>query len=215
MAMDSESQPLLADTEANLGNPGDSAAGSFPQPEHVCARCSAEMRSCDSKEAKINWRLFLILMAIFLSCSVFSLVVTQMAEAANANFVGISVAIWTDVTIAVLTLLLYFGRRPGHKLGLTYVQVRVLCALGLSWIFLIVGMVGTNHSLCRWASVSCGLFTSGHVLTWFLVITLFAAAYATYRQALTIHGTGTTIVPVPVAAWRLANVGDGEGAVKI
>ncbi|KAF7356241.1 hypothetical protein MVEN_00955600 [Mycena venus] len=212
--MGSDTQPLLADTEANLHHPSSAAS---PQTEHLCTRCSAQLGSKDYNQSTITWRLVLMLVAIFLCASVFSLLVAQMADQGQASVSGVFATIWTDVTVTVLAILLYMGRRPGRWLGRTPVQVHVLCALGFSWILLIVGMIPENHYQCIWSGTSCGLFTTAHVLTWFLAIALFGAAYATYRRAVKIHGA--TMVPDPsppmVAAWRLANVGDNEGAIKI
>jgi len=50
-----------------------------------------------------------------------------------------------------------------------------------------------------------GLFTTAHALAWFLIITLFGAAFATYRRAVNIHGA---LVPNPamISAWRLSDI---------
>ncbi|KAF7370261.1 hypothetical protein MSAN_00657200 [Mycena sanguinolenta] len=220
--MDSETQPLLTDIEVNdnVGHTEHSHSAPGPQVEHLCARCSEQLAPRNGKEVKIAWRLILILVAIFFSVTMFSLIVAQMAEAERASVVGVIVTLWTTGTIVMLGILLYAGRRPGHKLGRTVVQVYVLCALALTWILLIIGMITQNIQECSWSgwgvsAPTCSLFTSAHVFTWFLVITLFAAAYATYRRALAMHGKRTTMVPVPVPTWRLASVGDVEGAIKI
>jgi hypothetical protein len=52
-----DTQPLLADTEANL-HPDHPAAHS---QEHLCTRCSSELGTRASKETKITYRLVLIL----------------------------------------------------------------------------------------------------------------------------------------------------------
>ncbi|KAJ6456072.1 hypothetical protein C8R45DRAFT_580712 [Mycena sanguinolenta] len=239
--MDSETQPLLTDTEANdnIGHSEHSHPTPSPQAEHLCARCSAQREPRNDKGGKITWRLVLLLLAIFFSVTMFNLVVAHMAVAGSASVVGVIVTLWTTSTIVVLGLLLYAGRRPGHKLGRTAVQVYVLCALALTWIctqkqlpwnlphlrvvwppVLIVGVITQNVQECTWTRwgihrASCALITSADVLTWFLVTTLFAAAYATYRRALAMHGKGTTTVSVPVPTWCLASVGDVEGAIKI
>ncbi|KAJ7812029.1 hypothetical protein B0H14DRAFT_2858444, partial [Mycena olivaceomarginata] len=72
------------------------------------------------------------------------------------SVISIFVVIWTQVTIAVLGLLLYFGRRPQHKLGRIGVQVHILCVLALSWIPLIVGLLATNSRVCWWGGATCG-----------------------------------------------------------
>ncbi|KAF7370262.1 hypothetical protein MSAN_00657300 [Mycena sanguinolenta] len=229
--MDSKTQPLLTDVEANLGRPENSPSAPDPQAEHVCARCSAQLEPRNGKEVKITWRLILILLANFFAITMFSLVVAQMAEARRASVVGVLAALWATSTVVVLGLLLYTARRPGHKLGRTIVQIYVLCALAFTWILSLVGMITQNTRECAWHwyrvswgngrmssghyvnTVSCALFTSADVLTWFLIITLLGAAYATYRRAITMHGTSTTMVSV--ATWRLANAGEAEGAIKI
>ncbi|KAJ6456062.1 hypothetical protein C8R45DRAFT_1034802 [Mycena sanguinolenta] len=162
---------------------------------------------------------------MFFSGTIFSLVVAQMAEARRASLGAVLAVLGTSSTSVLLGLLLYAGRRPGAKLGSTAIQIHVLCALAFAWILLLVAMVAQNVDECAWhvygmrwgyrstTTASCALITSADVITWFLVITLFAAAYATYRRAVMLHGTSTTTVPV--ATWRLANAGDVEGAIKI
>ncbi|KAJ7314370.1 hypothetical protein DFH08DRAFT_895285 [Mycena albidolilacea] len=214
---DSDStKPLLSDVEANLGPAPE--GHSYSQTEHLCARCSDHLdssRDYTSELLKFTWRLILILTAIFLASTVFSLLVAQMTEG-GPSVISIFVVIWTQVTIAVLGLLLYFGRRPQHKLGRIGVQVHILCVLALSWIPLIVGLLATNSRVCWWGGATCGLFTSAHVFVWFLVIVLFGAAYATYRRAVKMHGSALVPLPSPpmVPAWRIASLG-GEGGIKI
>ncbi|KAJ6581997.1 hypothetical protein B0H19DRAFT_521977 [Mycena capillaripes] len=128
-------------------------------------------------------------------------------------------------TIAHLLLFrLYMGhhRNSGRKFGRTTVQVLVLCGLAVFWLFLSGVMVPVNSQYCelrgwRRRGDSCRLFTAAHVFTWLLIVSLFSAAYATYRRAVNIHGR--TLVPLPappmVAAWRISNVADREGAIKI
>ncbi|KAJ7117489.1 hypothetical protein C8R44DRAFT_854368 [Mycena epipterygia] len=127
------------------------------------------------------------------------------------------VALWTDVTVIVLAVLLYMGRHrePRPKLGHAIVQIRVLCALACSWIIFLVAMISQNGIACGWgfSHATCGLFTTVHVLSWFLLFVLFAAAYATYHRAVTIHGTVMVPLPAPppmIPAWYLASVADGE-----
>ncbi|KAJ7912849.1 hypothetical protein B0H13DRAFT_2659873 [Mycena leptocephala] len=110
-------------------------------------------------------------------------------------------------------------RRHSHrKLGRAVTQIRVLCALAFSWILLMFGMITQNvsDSVCgRWYGDTCGLFTSAHVLSWILILTLLLAAYATYRRAVTIHGVVMVPLPAPppmVPAWHLSGVTDGEGS---
>ncbi|KAJ6456073.1 hypothetical protein C8R45DRAFT_1034832 [Mycena sanguinolenta] len=186
--MDSKTQPLLTDIEANLSGPEHSHPAPSPPVEQCCARCSAHL---EPRTGNITFtrRFILILLAIFFSVAIFSLVVAQMAEGRRASVIGVLTALWTSSTIIVLGLLLYAGRRPGHKLGRTIVQVYVLCVLAFTCILLLVGIVSQNISICarhsypvRWSngrttwhsyadSVGCGLFTTADVLTWFLVIT--------------------------------------------
>ncbi|KAJ7185535.1 hypothetical protein C8R46DRAFT_381609 [Mycena filopes] len=221
--MDSDTQPLLADhddVEANLVHEHDSKAGPSHQHEHLCTRCSAELNS-NRTPSKWTPRHILLLVAIFLSCLIFSLFVAQMAVNERAGVHRVFVVIWTDVTATLLILLLYFGgRRHSHrKLNRTAVQIRVLCVLGLSWLALMAGIISDNvdRRACGWSD-SCGLFTAAHVFSWLLIVVLFSAAYATYRRAVTIHGSA--LVPIPRAppmapAWRLSSIADSEGSIKI
>ncbi|KAJ7640900.1 hypothetical protein DFH06DRAFT_625084 [Mycena polygramma] len=192
--MDSENQPLLADIDTHDDH---SNAGRSQSQEHLCTRCSSELSSNPKLGCWTNLRLILFSVAILFSVTIFALLVAQMAVA-SASVIGIFVVIWTDVTITTLAVLLFMGRRRNahRKLGRTVTQIRVLCALAVSWLFLMVGMIAQNphRSVCGgiiiWYDIdSCGLFTSAHVLSWFLIITLFSAAFATYRKAVTTHGT--------------------------
>ncbi|KAJ7464528.1 hypothetical protein FB451DRAFT_1263746 [Mycena latifolia] len=219
---DSEAQPLLVDADV-----ADNAGRSPPQ--HFCARCSSELQvHQDHKETK-PWTLrhILIIVAMILSCIIFILAIAEMSTAKwfeSPSILQIFVTLWTDVTMTLLGLLLYFGRRSQvhRKWGRTAVQIKVLCVLGVSWIIFVIAMITQNTSACqrrRWrdATVTCGLFTTVHVFSWFLVITLFSAAYATYRKAVVTHGTNMVPLPNPpmVAAWRLSNIADVGGAIKI
>ncbi|KAJ6582004.1 hypothetical protein B0H19DRAFT_1061481 [Mycena capillaripes] len=206
--MDSDtSQPLLADTEANL------------HPEQT-------------KQAAINLSIFALdaapswttRMAILFSIIVFSLLAGHMGEEGGATAVGIlATVIWTPVTVATLIFLLYMGHRrnSGRKFGRTTIQVLVLCGLAVFWLFLSGVMIPVNSHYCvlrAWVrEESCHLFTAAHVFAWLLIVSLFSAAYATYRRAVNIHGN--TLVPLPappmVAAWRISNVADSEGVIKI
>ncbi|KAK7024922.1 hypothetical protein R3P38DRAFT_2778906 [Favolaschia claudopus] len=201
-------QPLLADIEANLGPQS-------PQ-HHLCSRCAGQLNAQSSSSAiQITWRVVLILLGIFLATTIFSLMTGGMAYDGDASILGIFTTIWTGVTVAVLSALLYAGCRQGHKLGRTSKQIRILSALAISWIPFIIGMLATNQHFCYWSDTYCGLFTSAHVLTWLLVISLFGAAYATYRRALEVYGSNLVPIPSPpmVAAWRLSEV--GVGSIKI
>ncbi|KAJ7699041.1 hypothetical protein B0H17DRAFT_1049975 [Mycena rosella] len=218
--MGSDNQPLLVDappsTDVDNG-----------QLQHYCARCSSQLESHQDNKESQPWtmRHSLIIVAIILSSVIFIFSVVEMSTGRvfrGPSILQIFVVIWTDMTITFLALLLYMGRRRQagrRKLGRTVAQVRVLCALASSWTIFMTIMMALNPRACGWYSndVVCGLFTTIHVFTWFLIITLFWAAYATYRRAVTIHGTN--MVPLPttpmVSAWRLSNIADGEGAIKI
>ncbi|KAJ7927517.1 hypothetical protein B0H13DRAFT_1970710 [Mycena leptocephala] len=215
--MDPEHERLLHNAEANL--PSAKHAGRS-EPQHLCSRCSSEL-GLDSSFG-ITFRLVLMSVAILLSVTIFSLLVAHMTIGYTL-VLSVFVTIWTGVTIAILIVLLCMGRRrhSHRKLGRTVTQIRVLCALAFSWILLMFGMITQNvsDSVCgRWQGDDCGLFTSAHVLSWILILTLLLAAYATYRRAVTIHGVVMVPLPAPppmVPAWHLSGVADGEGSVKI
>ncbi|KAJ7117476.1 hypothetical protein C8R44DRAFT_790804 [Mycena epipterygia] len=136
----------------------------------------------------------------------------------SPSVLQIFVALWLYATVTLLAILLFMGRRQESSpmLGRTIVQIRALCALACSWIIFMVAMATQNGMACeRWswaADATCGLFTTVHVLSWFLIFVLFAAAYATYSRAVTIHGVQVMVL---VPAWQLANIADGQGAIKI
>ncbi|KAJ7918634.1 hypothetical protein B0H13DRAFT_1992325 [Mycena leptocephala] len=154
-------------------------------------RCSSELGTRASKETKITYRLVLILVAVFLCCTVFSLLVFLLVD--------------VRIVAHFVPLRLYHGRRPESRWGRNTVQVHVLCGLAASWIFLTVGMIPTNHNICNYYHQDvCGLFTSANILVWFLIAVLFGAAN------MVLHPT-----PPMVAAWRLSHVADAEGAIKI
>ncbi|KAJ6588821.1 hypothetical protein B0H19DRAFT_1057937 [Mycena capillaripes] len=211
--MDSENQPLLADVEVHNDHPN---AGHSPS-QQLCSRCSSHLDSkSDSADHKMILRHILFAVAILLSVTIFSLLVAQMAV--NSP----------DVTVSILAVLLHMGRRRNfhRKLGRTVTQIRVLCALAISWILLLVGMIAMNSSpsICGrwWNADSCALYSSAHGLAWVLVVVLFAAAYATYRRAVAMHGTVMMPIPVTpvVSAWRLSSIADSpatvtEGSIKI
>ncbi|KAJ6588822.1 hypothetical protein B0H19DRAFT_1101300 [Mycena capillaripes] len=209
--MDSENQPLLADVEA----PAD-AGRSEPQAQHICSRCSSEMGiQRESGDFSITWRHILIFVAIMFSGIIFTLFVLQM-KIHEPNVLTVLVTVWTGVTNTILVVLLYMGGRHKSKLGRTVTQIQALCALGFSWILLMLGMITQNGNpeICGWNFRACDLYTTAHVFSWFLIVILFGAAYATYRRAVKIHGSTPIPVP-PVPAWRLSTVADGEGAIKI
>ncbi|KAJ7233562.1 hypothetical protein B0H12DRAFT_1327855 [Mycena haematopus] len=214
--MDSENAPLLLNDE-NLVEANQSNAGR----SHLCSRCSNELDP--HHNFKLTMRLILILAALFWCITIFSLLVGHMAVGEKPNVITVFVAIWTHVTVAVLIVLLCLGRRrhSDHKLGRTVAQIRVLCALGLSWLLLMAGMISLNanpNSICDFHWYSNGteclsLFSAAHAFSWILTVTLFLAAYATYRRALAIHGT-TMVIPPPrplVPAWRLSAVSENRG----
>ncbi|KAJ7079034.1 hypothetical protein C8R43DRAFT_1053208 [Mycena crocata] len=221
--MDSDTQPLLADVDYHIKHQ-DSRARHESQPQRFCARCSSELEANRELKTSFGIRHGSIFLAIVLCVIMFILAVSEMSTTwwfRSPSILHIFVAIWTDVTITVLAVLLYMGRRRNvsHKLGRTIVQIRVLCALGFSWIVFIFAMIALNHEACRWRSsgATCALFTIDHVLAWLLSITLFSTAWATYRRAINIHGTHMVPIPTPrplVAAWRLSDISD-EGAIKI
>ncbi|KAJ6530048.1 hypothetical protein DFH09DRAFT_1327009 [Mycena vulgaris] len=220
--MDSDTEPLIKVDASEAEN------ASRSSPQHFCARCSSELESHqDHKESK-PWtpRHILIIVAMVLSTLIFTFSVAEMATAhrfESPSILQVFVALWTDVTVTFLGLLLYMGRRreSRRKLGRTDVQIKVMSALAFSWIIFMVAMMTQNreachHNLWRPTSETCGFFTTVHILSWFLIIVLFGAAYATYRRAITIHGNRMVPLPAPlVPAWRLSDIADGEGAIKI
>ncbi|KAJ7157517.1 hypothetical protein C8R43DRAFT_948908 [Mycena crocata] len=134
--------------------------------QHFCARCSSYKASETYGVRHV---------AIILSVVVFIFSVSEMSTAwgfGPPSILQLFVAIWADVTITVLVLLLHMGRRrnTSRKLGRTVVQIRLLCALGFSWIIFIIAMVGLNKMACGWSGATCILFTMDHVLVWFLSI---------------------------------------------
>ncbi|KAJ7509714.1 hypothetical protein B0H11DRAFT_1256114 [Mycena galericulata] len=223
MAMDEDTLPLLAGTHASDGE-----VAQVDRPPHFCTRCSSELESRQGhKDAKVNShrhlfiiRLLLSILAILISCLMFAFAVVVLAASRYfhaTRILQLFVALWTDVTITSLILLLYMGRRreTPHPLGRTTVQIYVLLGLACSWIIFMVAMLTQNEIACGWGSIICGFFTAVHVLSWILVITLLLAAYVTYRRAVAIHGSKIVVVPSHVPAWRLSDIADGEGAIKI
>ncbi|KAF7344574.1 hypothetical protein MSAN_01939500 [Mycena sanguinolenta] len=219
LLMDPENTPVPADLGSDAGPSGSQT--------HLCSRCMREVESAvhvHRKPFEITVRVILMSVACLLCILIFALVVGHLAVGEKPNAITVFLTIWTDVTLAIVCILLYMGHRhPEHKLGRTVTQIRVLCALGVSWIFLLLAMMGlqfTRDAICHgyWNDAGCrGLFIAAHVFSWLLMFTLFAAAYATYRKAVTIHGA--TMVPLPetvmVPAWRLSGVAETEGSIKI
>ncbi|KAJ7509728.1 hypothetical protein B0H11DRAFT_2270110 [Mycena galericulata] len=222
---------VLHDTES----PHPAAEGGRPDaghaaPHHFCARCSEELalyRGIPGPPKISNRRRILILVAILLSILMFAFAVVVMSTPRRFGspiVLQLFVAHWAVITIVFLGVLLYMGRRreTPHPMALTSVQIYVLIGLACSWIVFIIAMLTQNGTAChtwKYSHLTCGFFTTVHVLSWFLAIILFLAAYATYRRAVTIHGTALVTVPAPpppkVEAWRLSNIGDEEGAIKI
>ncbi|KAJ7210474.1 hypothetical protein GGX14DRAFT_450837, partial [Mycena pura] len=176
--MDSESQPLLADMEDNhapvVPSRSDAARS---EPQHICARCSSELDLRRGYEPGVDvyLRIALIFAAIVLCIAIFIFAVLLVA-ARRFHASQVVAAIWADVTIAVLAILVYAGRHrkshhAGHKLGRTTTQIHVLCGLAVSWTVLTVGLIVQNSRACAHDRTGCGLFTTAHVLAWFLIIT--------------------------------------------
>ncbi|KAJ7266947.1 hypothetical protein B0H12DRAFT_140932 [Mycena haematopus] len=200
-----------------------------PSQTHLCSQCMREVQSAEPRTAlKLSGRFVLMSAAALLCILIFALVVAHLAIGERPNVITVFVPIWSDVTAAVVLVLLYVGRRHSHhRLGRTLTQIRVLCALGVSWLLVLHALTTTQTSpnIChrywnhnRDTNRACrGLFTAAHVFAWVLTITLFSAAYATYRRAVAIHGTAVVPVPEPVVvpAWRLSGVGENEGGIKI
>ncbi|KAJ7892736.1 hypothetical protein B0H14DRAFT_956056 [Mycena olivaceomarginata] len=193
-----------------------------PLQEHLCTRCVHEVDAAGDKTTlEITLRLVSMSAACLLSITIFGLLVGHFTVGHRPNVLTIFIAVWTDVTATSVLALLIMGRH--RKLGRTVTQIRVLSALAVSWIFLLFAMISQESSsdICGWRNyTNChGLFTAAHVLSWFLMITLFAGAYATYRRAISIHGTGTVPLPGPpmIPAWRLSVVAEnqGIGSIKI
>ncbi|KAJ7625629.1 hypothetical protein FB45DRAFT_921883 [Roridomyces roridus] len=215
MAEDSVTQPLLATT--NEQHPADPASA-----QHFCARCSAELWTKEDHVKKHihKAKLALFIVAISLCVLIFILSVVKMSVSwypEGHSIPLIFVSIWTDVTITLLALLLYAGRRrPDWKLSRTIVQVRILCALACVWIVFMIGISPVNHHACDWGYTnSCGFLTTINVFIGLLFVTLFFAAYVIYRKAVATHGTAPVTVTVPTAAWRVSTITDGEGTIQI
>ncbi|KAF7360401.1 hypothetical protein MVEN_00770000 [Mycena venus] len=190
--MDSDSHaPLLADVESSVA--GLSQA-------HLCSRCTGELDSPEHRSTfETTPRHVFMSVAILFCIIIFGLLVGHFVVGHRPNVLTVFIVIWTDVTLVILAVLLNKGRRchVQTKLGRTVTQIRALCALAVSWSFLVIGMLSEENSsdICRWRyNADCrALFTAAHVFVWLLIATLFAAAYATYRRAVAIHGS--TMVP--------------------
>ncbi|KAJ7455759.1 hypothetical protein FB451DRAFT_1564795 [Mycena latifolia] len=139
----------------------------------------------------------------------------------SPSILQIFVALWTDLTFTFLALLLYTAsrREPSESLSRPAAQIFVLSGLGFSWIVFILAMLTQTLRACAGDLVACSLFTTIHLLSWFLMITLFSAAYATYRMAADDSHGASMVLPTAgphfVEAWRLSNNADSEGAIKI
>ncbi|KAF8190315.1 hypothetical protein K438DRAFT_921799 [Mycena galopus ATCC 62051] len=223
--MDSENAPLLLNDEntANVAHTDQSNAGRS-QAGHLCSSCSGKM---DPQKTTLR---HVLIFAAFLWCiMIFSLLVAHMVIGERPNVITVFVAIWTHVTLAVLIVLLLMGRRrySHHKLGRTVTQIRVLCALGSSWLLLLAGVVTlhpNSDAMCypgggyyNYRHGDCRrLFKTAHGFSWILTVTLFSAAYATYHRAVALHGTALVVPPPPpmVPAWRLSTVADKEGPLS-
>ncbi|KAJ7509733.1 hypothetical protein B0H11DRAFT_1256819 [Mycena galericulata] len=166
--MDSETQPLLTDTQRDPPHVHDRA-------QHFCARCSSELESQqgykDHRDHVKSRRNFLLILAILLSCLMFAFSVV--VSVFSLSILQVFVTLWTAGTVISLGLLLYMGRRreSRHPLGRTNVQIHALCGLACSWIIFMPALLGENITLCQWGGLSCGFVTTIHVLAWLLIIT--------------------------------------------
>ncbi|KAF8190298.1 hypothetical protein K438DRAFT_921354 [Mycena galopus ATCC 62051] len=182
--MDSENAPLLLnhEHEGNVAH-GNHANTGRSQAEHLCSSCSGNL---DSRKTSQTTLRHVLIFAAFLWCIViFSLLVAHMAVGEKPTVFTVFVAIWTHVTLAVLIVLLCMGRRrhSHHKLGRTVTQIRVLCALGVSWTLLMAGIITLNtdaDAMCRsygwrynsYTSDDCRkLFYAAHAFSWVLIVT--------------------------------------------
>ncbi|KAJ7614480.1 hypothetical protein FB45DRAFT_937037 [Roridomyces roridus] len=225
-----------SDTSLTVTSPESSSSSTSHKHHDFCMRCSSELETphgldvegVGARRKPWNFRIICISGALLFTILLFSFSVVHMAAARrflSPSVLVLFVALWLIVTFAALGLL-----RVPTTLNLfslaadirTTVQIRILLALGLSWIPFIVGLRLENHSACDGYyqnRLSCGMFTTVNVLSWFLVASLLASAYATYHRARSLHGS--ELVPVVITplvpAWRLSNVGDGpgKGAIKI
>ncbi|KAJ7289184.1 hypothetical protein C8J57DRAFT_1276943 [Mycena rebaudengoi] len=173
-----------------------------------------------------NW---LLSAAIFISTCIALLEVSDLAiapEFGTSSTLPLVVVVWSTVTIAVLAVLVHVSRLSGsdRMLGRTTTHIFALGGLGVSWQSLVVAMpFHTNKEACSFDSAgrsynnkvaNCALFTTSHVLAWFLWITLFSAAFAIYRRAVSIHGKAMVPRPGVVAAWRLSDISEEEAYTK-
>ncbi|KAJ7613425.1 hypothetical protein FB45DRAFT_938329 [Roridomyces roridus] len=223
-----------SDTSLTVTSPESSSSSTSHKHHDFCVRCSSELETphgldvegVGARRKPWNSRIICISGALLFTILLFSFSVVHMAAARrflSPSVLVLFVALWLIVTFAALGLLLFMGaQHQRHVLSRTTVQIRILLALGLSWIPFIVGLRLENHSACDGYyqnRLSCGMFTTVNVLSWFLVAGLLASAYATYHRARSLHGS--ELVPVVITplvpAWRLSNVGDGpgKGAIKI
>ncbi|KAF7344558.1 hypothetical protein MSAN_01937700 [Mycena sanguinolenta] len=164
----------------NVGNQVNANQSNVVRSEHLCNRCSNELHFC-----KPTLRHILILAALTWYILLFGLLIGHMVT----DVITVFVTIWARVTLAVLIVLLFVGRRCySHKLGRTVNQIRALCALGASWLLLMAGIIVLNVN----TNADFMVFYAAHAFAWILTVTLFSAAYATYRRAIAVHGTTTT-----------------------
>ncbi|KAJ7625630.1 hypothetical protein FB45DRAFT_921887 [Roridomyces roridus] len=226
--MDSASQPLLP-TESAASESASAVPHLIPngpQPQPFCARCTAELKIHEGVRLgdpkKSNLRLICIFVAMFISFLMFIFSIVSMSSAgqfhSSSTFLlclrrsGQILSHWKGILMLFVNLL-YMGRRR-YLLGRTSIQIYILCALAGSWLIFMIAMLAKNHNACTgWGptGVSCGMFTTTHVLSWFLIATLCAAVYATYLRAVALHGTNLVAVEAPpplVEAWRLSNIDD-------
>ncbi|KAJ7289183.1 hypothetical protein C8J57DRAFT_1276941 [Mycena rebaudengoi] len=211
--------------------------GHHPQHAHICTRCSAELREptfTDVEASRWTPRHKLIYLAIIISILIFIFEVVEMlVTPGNPGWTHLGVpliaALLCDVTYAVLFFLLKFGRRRGSNrwLARTTTQIGVFSALGLAWEMMAVAMLVLNKEACGqdpWRRYSknkeaaCGLYTTSHVFAWILCIILYTAAWMVYSRAVSLHGKAKVPRPGPppvIAAWRLTDVADGEGSIKL
>ncbi|KAF7356242.1 hypothetical protein MVEN_00955700 [Mycena venus] len=190
---------------------------------HQCVQCSSEKSAFSPHflEHRMSWGRRLLYSSACISSCIFILSLAEFCAAGHRNrFTGIfqiSVALSSFATSLILMILLRLGRTPGsqQRLARTDSQMFVLCGLGLTWIGFVCTLVAINEEVCRRDSTGvCFLFVIENILCWSLFITMFGAAYAMYRRAVTLHGNEMVPMPNPpplVPAWRLSHISDSAG----